>query len=79
VDFVEGLAVWLQGIAGMARAVSRLLQHLHLQVCVGVIDELVSVNTERSQSCTWTFLQVGRRWCQTKFYTGADRSQSFQP
>lgn len=31
-EFVEGLAVWLRGIAGMARAVPRLLQHLHLQV-----------------------------------------------
>jgi hypothetical protein len=37
-DFVEGLAVWLRGIEGMARAVPRLLQHLHLQVCECLFD-----------------------------------------
>jgi hypothetical protein len=41
-DFVEGLAVWLRGIAGMARAVPRLLQHLHLQVRLVVMSTVVS-------------------------------------
>jgi hypothetical protein len=50
-DFVEGLAVWLRSIAGMARAVPRLLQHLHLQVCLGVISTVVGVNTGCLRPC----------------------------
>jgi hypothetical protein len=57
-DFVEGLAVLLQGIAGMARAVPRLLQHLHLQVRAYVLHETVSVKTGRSWSCAEAVLQA---------------------
>jgi hypothetical protein len=62
-DVVEGLAVWLRGIAGMARAVPRLLQHLHLQVRVDVSLRwftMNTMNTVHSWPCVLAFLQVAQ-------------------
>jgi hypothetical protein len=61
-EFVEGLAVWLRGIAGMARAVPRLLQHLHLKVMAaagpaGVFPASIELLHCCNQSSSWTHVR----------------------
>jgi hypothetical protein len=47
----KGGDVWLGGIVGMARAVPRLLQHLHLQVRASVVGKALSVSAGSLGCC----------------------------